>query len=188
MLPPLQPTEMSPEQYYPPSAGSQLSAPFAYEGRSPRSASISGGSQHPTPGRGPVSKFQKIKSVHELQPHINAQPPYRRANPEGGFISVSISTPHTHTSCDQTSNNKTQPLQALTTHLPASYRICNPVFNYESSRNPRRVLTKPSKGVKNDGYDNEHSDYILYVNDILGSEDAGHKCVDSQSLLSYHLY
>ncbi|KAL8871313.1 MAG: hypothetical protein Q9174_002824 [Haloplaca sp. 1 TL-2023] len=78
----------------------------------------------------------------------------RRANPEGGFIS---------------------PLQALTTHLPATYRICNPAFKYESSRNPRRVLTKPSKGVKNDGFDNEDSDYILYVNDILGNEENGHK-------------
>jgi dual specificity protein kinase YAK1 len=65
----------------------------------------------------------------------------------------------------------------LTSHLPATYRICNPGFKYESSRNPRRVLTKPSKGVKNDGYDNEDSDYILYVNDILGSEEAGHKYV-----------
>lgn len=63
----------------------------------------------------------------------------------------------------------------MTTHLPSTYRICNHNFNYESSRNPRRVLTKPSKGVKNDGYDNEDSDYILYVNDILGSEEAGHK-------------
>ncbi|KAJ5142942.1 uncharacterized protein N7515_001729 [Penicillium bovifimosum] len=106
------------------------------------------------PGRGPVPKFRKIQSVQELQPRMNVQPAYRRANPEGGFIS---------------------PLQSLTTHLPATYRICNPGFNYESSRNPRRVLTKPSKGVKNDGYDNEDSDYILYVNDILGSEDAGHK-------------
>lgn len=59
--------------------------------------------------------------------------------------------------------------------MPATYRICNPSFKYETSRNPRRVLTKPSKGVKNDGYDNEDSDYILYVNDILGSEEAGHK-------------
>lgn len=40
------------------------------------------------------------------------------------------------------------------------------------------MLTKPSKGVKNDGYDNEDSDYILYVNDILGSEENGHKYVD----------
>jgi len=39
------------------------------------------------------------------------------------------------------------------------------------------VLTKPSKGSKNDGYDNEDSDYILYVNDILGSEETGHKSV-----------
>ena len=68
-----------------------------------------------------------------------------------------------------------KPLQALTTHLPATYRICNPTFKYESSKNPRRVLTKPSKGVKNDGYDNEDSDYILYVNDILGNEDSAHK-------------
>ncbi|KAB8079614.1 kinase-like domain-containing protein [Aspergillus leporis] len=151
-LPPLQPADMSPEQFYPPSAGSQLSAPFGQDGRPARSASISGASLQP--GRGPVPKFQKIKSVQELRPRVNVQPPFRRANPEGGFIS---------------------PLQALTTHLPATYRICNPGFNYESSRNPRRVLTKPSKGVKNDGYDNEDSDYILYVNDILGSEEAGHK-------------
>lgn len=38
-------------------------------------------------------------------------------------------------------------------------------------------MTKPSKGVKNDGYDNEESDYILYVNDILGSDEGGHKYV-----------
>ncbi|KAI5460013.1 kinase-like domain-containing protein [Mariannaea sp. PMI_226] len=104
--------------------------------------------------RGPVPEFKKLRSPSELRPKVNSQPPFRRANPEGGFIS---------------------PLQALTVHLPATYRICNPGFKYESSRNPRRVLTKPSKGVKNDGYDNEDSDYILYVNDILGSEEAGHK-------------
>ncbi|KAK4043275.1 kinase-like domain-containing protein [Parachaetomium inaequale] len=104
--------------------------------------------------RGPVPEFKRIRSLSDLKPKVNDQPPFRRANPEGGFIS---------------------PLQALTVQLPATYRICNPGFKYESSRNPRRVLTKPSKGVKNDGYDNEDSDYILYVNDILGSEEAGHK-------------
>ncbi|KAL2838421.1 kinase-like domain-containing protein [Aspergillus pseudodeflectus] len=153
-LPPIQSTEMSisPDQFFGPSSGPQLSSPFPQDGRSPRAGTTSGVVQQP--GRGPVPKFQKLKSVQELQPRINAQPPFRRANPEGGFIS---------------------PLQALTVHLPSTYRICNPGFNYESSRNPRRVLTKPSKGVKNDGYDNEDSDYILYVNDILGSEEAGHK-------------
>lgn len=40
-------------------------------------------------------------------------------------------------------------------------------------------MTKPSKGTKNDGFDNEDSDYILYVNDILGSEEAGHKYVSN---------
>ena len=81
----------------------------------------------------------------------------------------------------------TKPLQALTTHLPSTYRICNPTFKYESSRNPRRVLTKPSKGVKNDGFDNEDSDYILYVNDILGSEEGGHKYViSSASVRDFH--
>lgn len=73
-------------------------------------------------------------------------------------------------------------------HLPATYRICNPNFKYESSRNPRRVLTKPSKGVKNDGYDNEDSDYILYVNDILGSEEAGHKYVQASAALLFCLF
>ncbi|CAG8143124.1 unnamed protein product [Penicillium nalgiovense] len=152
-LPPLQSGDLSPNQYYPPSASSHMSPGFGPGSRSPRSGSLPSQAP-PVPGRGPVPKFQKIQSVQELKPRMNVQPAYRRANPEGGFIS---------------------PLQSLTTHLPATYRICNPGFNYESSRNPRRVLTKPSKGVKNDGYDNEDSDYILYVNDILGSEEAGHK-------------
>jgi dual specificity protein kinase YAK1 len=38
------------------------------------------------------------------------------------------------------------------------------------------VLTKPSKPAHNDGYDNEDYDYILYVNDWLGTDD-GHKYV-----------
>ncbi|KAJ1931838.1 dual specificity protein kinase yak1, partial [Linderina pennispora] len=44
-------------------------------------------------------------------------------------------------------------------------------FRYESARRPRRVLTKPSEGVKNDGFDNENSDYILYVNDVIGDQE-----------------
>ena len=49
--------------------------------------------------------------------------------------------------------------------------MCNPQFRYESSHNPRRVLTKPSKPVHNNGFDNEDYDYILYVNDWLGTDD-----------------
>lgn len=149
-LPPIQ-SNMSPNSYYPQSATQQLNAMFGHEPQSPKAP------QQPqmTPSaRVGVPQFTKCHVAAELVPRITTQPPFRRANPEGGFIS---------------------PLQALTTHLPATYRICNPGFQYESSRNPRRVLTKPSKGVKNDGYDNEDSDYILYVNDILGSEETNHK-------------
>ncbi|EXJ91229.1 CMGC/DYRK/YAK protein kinase [Capronia coronata CBS 617.96] len=135
----LQNSDMSPDSYYPPSTGNARPGPP---------------SRQQSYGPGPIPRFRKVNTMQDLNPRVNAQPQYRRANPEGGFIS---------------------PLQALTTYLPATYRICNPSFKYESSRNPRRVLTKPSKGTKNDGYDNDDSDYILYVNDILGSEEAGHK-------------
>lgn len=83
-LPPLQAGDLSPEQYYPPSANSHMSASLTPGARSPRSGSM----PSQVPGRGPVPKFQKIKSAQELQPRVHAQPAYRRANPEGGFISV----------------------------------------------------------------------------------------------------
>ncbi|KAI6870915.1 kinase-like protein, partial [Hortaea werneckii] len=145
---------MSPSggSYFPQSATQQLNAVFGQD--PPRSPLNQQREQLPPGDKGPVPQFSKTQPGADLQARVNRQPPFRRANPEGGFIS---------------------PLQALTTHLPATYRICNPSFQYESSRNPRRVLTKPSKGVKNDGYDNEESDYILYVNDILGSEETNHK-------------
>ncbi|GAO47506.1 kinase-like protein [Saitoella complicata NRRL Y-17804] len=93
-------------------------------------------------------RFKRV-SEEGLRP-IKGRGVGRRARPEGGLVS---------------------PLQALTMHLTTTYGICNPGFSYENSKNPRRVLTKPSKGVKNDGADNEDSDYILYVNDILGADD-----------------
>lgn len=65
----------------------------------------------------------------------------------------------------------TQPLRALTELLTKTYSHCNRDFKYEPSYNPRRVLTKPSKPMHNEGYDNEDYDYILYVSDILGSEE-----------------
>ncbi|KAI9853134.1 MAG: dual specificity protein kinase yak1 [Vezdaea acicularis] len=150
-LPPIQASDASQDQFFPDSAAAHFNAVFGREMKSPRTMQPP---KQPQQGRGPVPRFQKLASTQDLNPKINAQPAFRRANPEGGFIS---------------------PLQAVTTHLPSTYRICNPNFKYESSRNPRRVLTKPSKGTKNDGFDNEDSDYILYVNDILGSEETGHK-------------
>ncbi|KAJ2499998.1 dual specificity protein kinase yak1, partial [Coemansia sp. RSA 2049] len=67
-----------------------------------------------------------------------------------------------------------KPLLNLTVDIVETYRKCHANFYYESARRPRRVLTHPSEGVKNDGFDNENSDYILYVNDIIGDKD-GHQ-------------
>ncbi|KAI0168372.1 kinase-like domain-containing protein [Pestalotiopsis sp. NC0098] len=155
-------SDYSSSPYYPSRQSSQLPTLASYgnngQDSQPGSAAPYDGANDLKPRRTqekkPVPEFKKLRAVSDLRPVVNAQPPFRRANPEGGFIS---------------------PLKALTTQLPGTYRICNPSFKYESSRNPRRVLTKPSKGSKNDGYDNDDSDYILYVNDILGSEEAGHK-------------
>lgn len=140
--------------FYPPSGG-----PLSPSRSPKRSPNPNYGNKsprlQPLTQREPVAPVPRMRRVadHGLRPRHNSQPPLRRANPEGGYLS---------------------PLQAATTHLPQTFRICNPNFNYLSSRNPRRVLTKPSEPKKNDGHDNEDSDYILYVNDVLGI-DEGHK-------------
>ncbi|KAJ2626812.1 dual specificity protein kinase yak1, partial [Coemansia sp. RSA 1287] len=67
-----------------------------------------------------------------------------------------------------------RPLLNLTVDIVETYRKCHPEFYYESARRPRRVLTHPSDGVKNDGFDNANSDYILYVSDVIGEKE-GHQ-------------
>ncbi|KAI9494062.1 kinase-like domain-containing protein [Zychaea mexicana] len=71
-------------------------------------------------------------------------------------------------------SGKVKPIIATTILLRTTYLRRNPNFRYDSSRNPRRVLTKPSVGCKNDRYDNENSDLILYVNAVLGRQDKHH--------------
>lgn len=88
-LPPIQ-SNMGPDSFYPQSATAQLNAVYSREGRSPRTATNPQPPQLPAIGQGPVPKFEKCANTAELQPKINAQPPFRRANPEGGFISVSL--------------------------------------------------------------------------------------------------
>ncbi|KAJ1560159.1 dual specificity protein kinase yak1, partial [Cladochytrium tenue] len=69
----------------------------------------------------------------------------------------------------------------LTQFLLPTYSACNPEFDYRPDRNPRRVLTKPSKPALNNGYDNEDSDYILYVNDVLGTFGQVVKCMNMKT-------
>ncbi|KAH9251280.1 hypothetical protein BASA81_010833 [Batrachochytrium salamandrivorans] len=64
------------------------------------------------------------------------------------------------------------PTIKLTSNWSLTYSHCSSLFSYQQGNNPRRVLTKPSKPTHNEGYDNEDYDYILFVNDILGSQDA----------------
>lgn len=84
-LPPLQATpSLDPAYYSTRSATQQLNAVFGREAISPLASQMQ---QSPLP-RGQVPKFTRCTNLAELRPNIRAQPPFRRANPEGGFISV----------------------------------------------------------------------------------------------------
>ena len=55
--------------------------------------------------------------------------------------------------------------------LVQTFQSCNSRFNFNPSENPSRPLTKPSEPKYNDFYDNEHYNYILYVNDKIQSPE-----------------
>lgn len=96
-----------------------------------------------------IPQMYKCYSKNDLQPCVNPNPKFRRASLHSKTIS---------------------PLIGLTKSLLTTYALCSPDFTYQTSKNPKRVLTKPSEGKYNNGYDNVNSDYILYVNDVLGTE------------------
>ena len=121
------------------------------------STSVSGGTAPlRRPGQPQFEGFWQVHTLEDLRPMVDNRKlcaKKRRADPAGGYVS---------------------PIKALTSYLHHTYHLVNHAFVYELSFNPRRVLTKPSKPMYNDGHDNEDSDYILYVNDYLGSEE-GHR-------------
>jgi hypothetical protein len=49
----------------------------------------------------------------------------------------------------------------LTIQLVATYRKCSSAAGAPGAVVPRRILTRPAAGVKNNGWDNETSDLIL---------------------------
>ncbi|KDN49201.1 kinase-like protein, partial [Tilletiaria anomala UBC 951] len=108
----------------------------------------------PPPPRRPreLEGFRRVRELSDLRPDVEKASigKGRRADPAGEFVS---------------------PLKALTAYLHHTYHLVNPSFFYELSFNPRRVLTSPPKPMHNDGHDNAESDYILYVNDWLGTEE-----------------
>jgi dual specificity protein kinase YAK1 len=83
-LPPITPYSSNNESY-PTSATAQLNAVFGNDPKSPRRPVPQSAGP---PGRGPVPEFTEVLNMTDLRPKVNAQPAFRRANPEGGFISV----------------------------------------------------------------------------------------------------
>lgn len=119
----------------------------AYTGASTGPANSAALAQNPPNS---VPQLRSVRSWSQLKPVVIKTPKTRRAKPDGGFMS---------------------PLVALTSHLPSTYSVCDPSFQYSQEKNPRRVLTEPNQPVHNNGYDNANHDYILYVNDILGTDE-----------------
>jgi hypothetical protein len=58
----------------------------------------------------------------------------------------------------------------MTVLLQDTFSTKNPKFAYVIEKRPKRVLTKPSKPVRNEDHDNENYDYILKVGEILGHD------------------
>jgi dual specificity protein kinase YAK1 len=67
---------------------------------------------------------------------------------------------------------ETNVVMALTRSILSLYRSLDPSFIYsEYKSNPKRALTKVTETTKNDGFDNQDNDYLLYVNDIIGDKE-----------------
>lgn len=75
-------SQHDPYQSSPPSH--LLDSPYGSDPKSPRRNAPHG---HAAPKR-QVPEFSRLRSTADLRPKVNAQPPFRRAAPEGGFISV----------------------------------------------------------------------------------------------------
>lgn len=92
----------------------------------------------------PQSKFQLVPPAHPNQP-----PP-----PNVGV--------------------RSEALLSLTSSLVDTYQKCNADFKYQPKSAPKRVLTKLSEGVYNNGNDNSKHDYICRVRDSIPSPDRGY--------------
>jgi dual specificity protein kinase YAK1 len=86
-LPPLNPYGSGQESYSP-STLTPMDSSYM-DPKSPKRAPLQSAPPLMQQDRGPVPEFKRLRALTELKPKVNGQPPFRRANPEGGFISVS---------------------------------------------------------------------------------------------------
>ena len=127
--------------------------------------------------RDPLAGISPTKRSHKVDP----------AGPYGGLWSTRDSAGQVErglwckpsiggeSSISTNYHSRPQITKSLTRDLVAVFKRCNPRYGYTPNLNPRRILTKPSEGVLNNSYDNADNDYILIVNDIIGTEE-GHQC------------
>ena len=93
-LPPINPYGGSQDSYSP-SAMTPMEGSYV-DPKSPKRAPQPQQQQQQPPiiqDRGPVPEFKRIRAPTDLKPKVNSQPAFRRANPEGGFLSVSDLVP-----------------------------------------------------------------------------------------------
>lgn len=89
----------SPHDAYQSSPPSQLpDSPYGSDPKSPRRNLPHGHAAAAAPKR-QIPGFSRIRSPADLRPKVNAQPPFRRAAPEGGFISVRYPSPSPSIPC-----------------------------------------------------------------------------------------
>lgn len=62
-------------------------------------------------------------------------------------------------------------IKQLTSHLAETYGECDPNYDYDDSKNPRRELTKVTEQLLNEGYDNSENDLLLNIKDVIISPD-----------------
>lgn len=83
-LPPITPYGAGGQDTFPSSTVAALDGTFANDPKSPRRAMPPAAMAE----KRPVPEFKKTRVLTDLRPQVNTQPAFRRANPEGGFISV----------------------------------------------------------------------------------------------------
>jgi serine/threonine protein kinase len=71
----------------------------------------------------------------------------------------------------------TTTIQALTLNIIDTYSRCNPAFR-AVEKLPQRILTNPSEGVLNDGFDNEEGNLICRVHDKITHDDTTYTVLD----------